>query len=143
MVFELSRSLNANRVIYEAVRDDESESPRLEPVWRMDADRGQREELTWMESAFAYGVERTETSQGPVFAIKALPGRLIRLVPVDGRTEGLIELDGQSQYLRRIHVQLKENSSVSVAWVELETRHAETGETLRTRLTPEGAALAR
>ncbi|HQR30300.1 MAG TPA: DUF4833 domain-containing protein, partial [Anaeromyxobacteraceae bacterium] len=79
-LFRVTRSTNANVVAYEVRRTPDGardEGEPVQPIWIMDAEDGHREELTGLERALAYGIERVD-GEGVLVAIRAQPGFVIR-----------------------------------------------------------------
>lgn len=80
-VFVVTRSLNANELVYQANLTPEGFHPRV-PVqvyWVMKAKAGEREELTNLERNRAYGLQFLEIGPHQVrFTVKALEGVVFR-----------------------------------------------------------------
>lgn len=136
-LFRLARSTNANVVVYLAhLSEDGSLDPR-EPIraeWILLAERGQREPLTPLEEALAYGVEAhpADPLEGYWVALRARPDRPIRVLLHDGCPRATARIAGREARLRLVFVETVTGFLLPrVRSVELEGLDLETGRPVR------------
>jgi len=141
-LFTISRSTNANVVHYDGCVDARGGLRASDPVtayWRMHAERGQREELTWFERQFAYGFDlaRSEGASELTLSLAALPERPASIHVEAGRPRATLVIAGRRAVLHQIFVQLDQRSTFpSVLYVELRGADARTGRSVRERIEP-------
>jgi Domain of unknown function (DUF4833) len=111
-LFTLGRSKNANVVKYAVRIGRNGRLDLAEPVeayWRMLAEDGRREELTWTERRIAYGFSVSAVeSAGLMLHLTACSGRELRVREVSGSYRAELSISGQSAFLRRIFVRAEE-----------------------------------
>ncbi|MBZ5588862.1 MAG: DUF4833 domain-containing protein [Acidobacteriia bacterium] len=122
-LFVVQRSVNANIVVYDAVRGDDGHLDPTHPVaayWLMNADKGQREELNVLEKAKAYGFEVAAAKNGSVMVtLKALQGRSIEVRATRSSVLALTRIAGREAVLRRVYVQTEKDHPTEVKYIEL------------------------
>jgi Domain of unknown function (DUF4833) len=140
-LFVIARSKNANVVHYDVSleRDGQLKDEPVVAYWRMLAEDGRREELTWVERRFAYGFRITSkvSSQGFRMRPRAFEQREIAVRRGEnGRYRAYLEIGGQRAILERIFVQTDTGTLPSVRFVELVGLDAQTGQRVSERLKP-------
>jgi len=122
-LFVIRRSLNANIVVYDAVRDSQGNLDPTSPVkayWLLNADKGERADLNLIEKVEAYGVEvGSSTKQSAQITVKALKDRPISVRIEGKRPEAIARISGQDALLRSVFVKTVPNHPRSVEYVEL------------------------
>ena len=122
-LFVVERSLNANIVVYDAVRGEDGRLDPAHPVaayWLLKADKGQRQELNPIEEMLAYGFDVGNEPGGSVtITLKALRDRPIRVQTDGRRVLALTGIAGREAVLTRVFVQTEENSPLGVKYIEL------------------------
>ena len=128
-VFVVERSLNANRVVYEAERGEIDPARPMRGHWEMRAEDGRREELTVLENRLAYGVDVLEaTPDSVVVVLRALPARRIEIRLSEGCPVAVVPIAGRAAVLQRIFVHLRTGSLVpKVDHVDLVGEDPESG----------------
>lgn len=140
-VFTISRSLNANVVIYEAVLDETGAIDRHHPLrvtWLLLERNGSREGLNFLERG-VYGYTVDTTPEGEVsIRLKARRSLPVRLRMVEGCPRAFAVIDGRETRLDRVWVQLDGGGFLTpkVSYLELVGVDPETSEAARERLTP-------
>jgi hypothetical protein len=122
-LFVIERSLNANIVVYDAVRGNDGRLDPAQPVaayWLLKADKGQRQELNVFEKMAAYGFDVGNGPQGSVtIALHALKGRPIRVQTDGRRVLALTRIAGREVVLNRVFVQTEQNNPLGVKYIEI------------------------
>jgi len=140
-VLTISRSLNANRVVYEAVLDEAGAFDPHHPLriyWLLVERSGAREGLNLFEKGvYGYTVDAAPGGEVSV-RLKARRSLPIRLRMVDGCPRAFAEIDGREARLDRVWVQLEGGGLLTpkVSYLELFGFDLETFEAVRERLTP-------
>jgi len=122
-LFIIARSKNENVVCYDWVTD--SGKGRLDVYWRMNAERGQREELTGLERDMAYGYRVLgSTSSGELsIALKAAPKRPIAIDRSVRPPVARATIASSQATLESIYVSTREGGILpSVLYIELAGR---------------------
>ncbi len=139
-LFVIERSLNANVVVYDAVRGGDGRLDPAHPVsayWLMKADKGQREELSALERMEAYGFDLAGGSRGGVtITLKALKDRPIQVRLAGRRAIAVTRIAGREAVLRRVFVQTRVGHALDVEYVELFGQDARTRKPVHERLKP-------
>ena len=130
-LFIVQRSVNANVVVYDAVRRDDGRLDTAHPVkayWVMNADRGEHQALNIVEKAKAYGFSVANGARGDVtITLKAVKGRPIEVQAAGKRVVAVTRIAGREAVLRRVFVQTEKDHPLGVKYIELY------GRTLRDR----------
>lgn len=115
LLFYIQRDKNTNTIAYEAVLDAHGKLAASDPVhvhwWRF-AEDGQSEELSSIESRFAYGVKHRGTTEGRAsmgFVATNKYGFTVTVLP-NGQAIALMRIDGKVARLRTIRVQANDHS---------------------------------
>ncbi len=124
-LFRITRSLNANVVVYEVHRRPDSTVDPEEPVrasWILLARHGEREDLNFIERMLAYGFEvRSAAPQrGWWITLKAKKDRPLRVVEREGCLRAIGTIAGREGALRRLYVKADDKRLIpTVEYVEL------------------------
>jgi len=144
-LFVVERSVNANVVVYEAVRAPGGVVDPKRPVqghWQMWAEDGRREELNAIERRLAYGVEvlGTGSAGGVEIALRALRERRIEVTTAEECPTARTPIGGRPSFLRRVFVQVVPRRFFlpKVDWVELHGEDAETRAPVEERIDVSG-----
>ena len=116
-LFTVERSLNANVVVYAAVRGADGRLDPKKPVrvyWLMRAEDGRELRLNFFERLRAYGVEATGSPEPGVYLLKmrAFPGRSLILREHGSCARVVTEIDGKSAVLERVFVSVSKKSLI-------------------------------
>ena len=135
-LFRITRSTNANVVLYEAHEASSGTLDSAAPVravWLMLAEDGRREELTGLEWRLAYGVEvrRPAEPAAAVVTLRSQPRRPVAIRQREGCFVASTPIGGREARLRSIHVVVGRGLWPTVRSVELFGVDLETGEELR------------
>lgn len=108
-LFTVERNVNANVVVYEAVRGADGRLDAKKPVrayWLMKAEDGRELGLNFFERIRAYGVEATGSPEPGVYSLKlhAFPDRSVILRKRGSCAEVVTEIEGKSAVLSRVFV---------------------------------------
>jgi hypothetical protein len=131
-LFVVDRSVNANEVVYEAVRGADGLLDPRKPIrvfWRMKAEDGRETGLNFFERIRAYGVEVTGHPRPDTFLLKmrAFPGRSIVLREHGTCAQVVTEIGDRSAILSRVFVTATKGLFPSVSSVDVFGTDAETG----------------
>lgn len=122
-LFVIERSVNANVVVYDAVRRRDGRLDAADPVtayWLMNADKGQREALSAIEKLEAYGFDVSGGPRGSVaITLRAVKDRPIEVRANRARVIAVTRIAGQEAVLRRVFVQSEKAHPLRVRYVEL------------------------
>lgn len=131
----MQRSNNSNTVIYDANMLKNNTIDASNPVhtyWIRYAERGQQEELSYVQRTLAYGLHfkerknKTELFEGHFFAYK----KRKFLVGLDAQNKPVayFPINGKLQILERVWVQVEEaGMSPKIPYIELFGRDTQTG----------------
>ncbi len=106
-LFRVTRSKNANAVLYELQLGTAGEPDRADPVratWLMLAEDGRREDLSGLERMLAYGFDVRSTSDGLRIALKADRSKEIEIREHAGCLRAVRAIAGRPALLQEIHV---------------------------------------
>jgi Domain of unknown function (DUF4833) len=139
-LFIIQRGVNANIVVYDAVRRADGRLDPDHPVaayWLMKADRGQREELNPIERAEAYGFAVAGGAPGSVtITLKALKDRPIQVRATRRSVFAVTRIAGRPAVLRRVFVQTEKDHPLEVEYIELFGRALHGRAALHERMKP-------
>ncbi len=105
-LFTIERSKNRNIVHYDArlVSETELAADPIDAYWIME--NGQRQDLTWLEKRYGYGIRLGERPKdGGIEISLASFGRKMFLQRVDGKYKVIVFINGQRSILERIYVE--------------------------------------
>lgn len=105
-LFTIERSNNRNVVHYDACLVSNGELSPSDPVkvyWMMET--GQKEDLTWLEEHYAYGIGSEEKLKGGGVEISlAAFGRKMSVTKIDGRYRVIVFINGQRSILEKVYL---------------------------------------
>ena len=141
-LFVIERSMNKNVVHYDAQLTAEGRLAPKEPAvvyWKMLAEDGRTENLTWIEKLRAYGFTIEQTAAGNAYkmTLAAAPGRpfLIKSEGEAVHAEGLIS--GRPAIIERIYVNTSSGVlGPKVENIELHGRNIQTGQPAKEVIVP-------
>lgn len=133
-LFQIGRSRDANEIHYVARVDCEGNLVTKNPVdiyWIRHTDGGRREQLTWIQNKYAYGIQYLEiSSQKAVFQFVSYPSRTFFIQKNDqGRYNVYTSFENRQFSLTRIFVHIEDGSfwfpqitRVELSGIEEQTR---------------------
>lgn len=138
-LFTVERNLNANIVVYAAVRGADGKLDPKKPLrvyWLMKAEDGRELGLNFFERIRAYGVEVKGSPEPGNYALKmrAFPGRPLLLRERGRCAEVLTEIGGKSAVLSGAFVSATKGLFPSVMFVDVFGIDPETGLPVRERI---------
>jgi len=137
-LFRVERSTNRNVVEYDIRLLPDGNVDKQRPIdayWRLLAEDGRREQLTWLEGQLAYGFSVEPRSDGFVLTLRPLAHRAVRVTKSGGHWRAAIKVSGKPAILRRVWVQAEGSLfGPRVRWVELHATDERTGEPLVERI---------
>lgn len=141
-LFRIERNKNANIVQYDAQVTEDGKLYSKEPVvgyWIRLADKGQVQELTWIQNKFAYGFSAKfhKRDNSATLDMTANLGRdiLVRKDGEDYRAVGRI--DGEDSYIEKIFIHATgKGASTKVNYIELYGKALITGKDQYERFSP-------
>ncbi len=142
-LFYIQRDPNTNTLIYELNRDKNGEPDPKEPVhiyWIRYNDKGQKEEISYIQRKFAYGLAVKEIKTGEYdlrFAVyKKMPLTLMK--GADGKYHIFTPIAKKQAILNRIFVRIEGGSFwiPNVVYVELSGTDPATGKEVMERFKP-------
>jgi hypothetical protein len=143
MMFYLQRNPNANTVVYELNKTAQGNLDEQAPIhayWIRYAEGGERKELSFIQSKFAYGLKARKLGKDN-FELKFVSySRLplyLRRAP-DGRYQVYTTINQKEAMLDRIFVRIEGGTFwvPNVLYVELQGREAATGKIIAGRFKP-------
>jgi hypothetical protein len=137
-LFRIERSTNRNVVIYGVRLAADGSIDHANPVdahWRLLAEDGRSEDLTWLEKQFAYGYSVEQKQEGVLLKLTAVPRRTLRIVKNGPAFQAELALGTRRTVLRRIWVQADGTVlGPHVRFIDLYETDARTGERLVERI---------
>jgi phosphatidylglycerophosphate synthase len=141
-LFYLQRTPNTNTIICE-LNEDKGVLDKDEPVrvlWIRYSEQRQREELTWIQRHFAYGLKARDMGND-VFELrfvsyKKIPMYLMRS-PVDNKRHVYVSIDGRQAILQRVYIRIDPGGSFwapNVRYLELKGIDTQNGKELVERI---------
>jgi hypothetical protein len=121
-LFIIQRNKNANEVHYDVNvgADGQLGNEPVVAYWIMKAERGQREDLTFLEAKKAYGVEVKGSGDGREIKLAAWEDRKVHLKKAGDRWRALTKIDGKDAYLTRLFIQSEEGGvTPNVLWIDV------------------------
>jgi hypothetical protein len=133
-LFKIERNTNANIIQYDAQIGPDGKLDQKQPVvayWIRLARQGQKEELSKIQSKFAYGFKADIDRDSNTVTLKmaANIGRLITVVPVEKTYQATTMIDGESSRLEKIFIHATgKGMSTTVDYIQLHGTSIETGD---------------
>lgn len=142
-LFYLQRTSNTNTLIYELNTDKngvpDSETP-VHPYWIRYGEKGQREELNYLQRHFAYGLISKPLNNNEYdirfVSYKKFPLRLMK--SADGKYHIFVTIEEKQAILNRIFVKIEGGTLMlpNVVYVELKGTDPATGKDVMERFKP-------
>ena len=133
-LFKIERNKNANIVQYDAQIGADGKLLKKEPVvayWVRLAEKGQVEELSWVQKTFAYGFNVKHDLKNDTLELdmKADIGRPITVQRAGDGYRAAAQIDGSNAYIEKIFIHATgKGMSTTVNYIELHGDDAKTGE---------------
>ena len=114
-LFRIERSKNANIVQYDAQLTPEGKLKPEKPVivyWIMHANRGEKEDLNWIEKKMAYGFSMEYIPKGNFWKMDLVADiqRKIKVYKANGRYRAETLIDGHPAFIETIYIQATEDT---------------------------------
>ena len=141
-LFKIERSKNANIIQYDAQIGSNGKLLKKEPVigyWIRLAEQGQIQELSWIQSTFAFGFKAKYNQANDTATVDMVAdiGQPITVQNVKGKYIATIDLDGTPSQLEKIFIQAHgKGVKVTVEYVEIFGKDLKTGEETYARIIP-------
>ncbi|NCF61732.1 MAG: DUF4833 domain-containing protein [Gammaproteobacteria bacterium] len=141
-LFKIERNTNANIIQYDAQIGPDGRLLKKEPVvayWIRLADKGQVQQLSWVQKTFAYGFDATLERDRNIAKLdmKAEIGRRITVKMEGSEYRATAEIDGAASFVEKIFIHATgKGMSTSVEYIELYGNDVETGEERFERFVP-------
>ena len=141
-LFKIERNKNANIVQYDAQIGADGKLLKKEPVvvyWIRLAEKGQVEELSWVQKTFAYGfnVKHDPKNDTLELDMKADIGRPITVQRAGDGYRATAQIEGSNAYIGKIFIHATgKGMSTTVNYIELHGDDAKTGEKRFEKIVP-------
>ncbi len=141
-LFKIERSKNANIIQYDARSGPDGKLLKKDPIdgyWIRLNEQGQRKELTWVQSTFAFGF-KTRLAKDRESAEMDMVADLGAPVTVSRHGEAFratIPIEGRTSFLDRVYIKAHgKGIKVNVEYVETFGKDVETGEDRYQKIVP-------
>jgi len=141
-LFRIERNKNANIVQYDAQLTPEGNLKPEKPVivyWIMYANRGEKEELNWIEKKMAYGFSTEYVPKGDFWIMDLVADiqRKIKVYNANGRYRAETLIDGHPAFIDAIYIQsIEDTIRPEVKFIEFFGKAVKTGRSLYEKFTP-------
>lgn len=141
-LFRIERNKNANIVQYDAQLTPEGNLKPEKPVivyWIMYANRGEKEELNWIEKKMAYGFSTEYVPKGDFWIMDLVADiqRKIKVYYANGRYRAETLIDGHPAFIDAIYIQsIEDTIRPEVKFIEFFGKAVKTGRSLYEKFTP-------
>ena len=141
-LFKIERSKNANIIQYDAQIGSNGKLLEKEPVigyWIRLAEQGQVQELSWIQSTFAFGFKAKYNQSNDTATVDMVAdiGQPITVQSVEGKYIATVDLDGTPSQLVKIFIKAhRKGVRVKVEYVEIFGKDLKTGEETYARIIP-------
>ncbi len=141
-LFIIERSKNANVVHYDARLTADGKFDPKQPVvayWIMLADKGQRQELNWIEKKKAYGfdIKPAPSGEGYQMTVVPAPERPISVTKEGEAVHAEMEIDGQPAILQKLYINSTDGwTGPKVHYIELHGLDKKTQEKRYEKIVP-------
>lgn len=141
-LFRVERSKNANIIQYDAQIGSDGKLLEKEPVigyWIRLAEQGQVQELSWVQSKFAFGFDADfhPASDSVTLKMAAEIGQPIQVRLHEGKYRGIVEINGKPSELERIFIKSHgKGISVTVDYIDILGNDLGTGQEALMRIVP-------
>lgn len=139
LLFYIQRNRNKNTIVYDLNVNADGQLNTRNPIdvyWRkFQNHNGLKDELSWLESTFAYGYHSRKKNNFYTIKLKAYKDRAIELTLKDGKWLPLITLDGQSCILKNLYIFADESGLwPSVKYADIYGTNTLTGALVKERI---------
>jgi len=141
-LFKIERNKNANIVQYDAQIGADGKLLKKEPVvayWVRLAEKGQVQELSWMQKTFAYGfnVKHDPKNDTLELDMKADIGRPIKVQREADGYRATAQIEGSASFIEKIFIHATgKGMSTTVNYIELHGLDVKTGEKRFEKIVP-------
>jgi hypothetical protein len=141
-LFRIERNKNANIVQYDAQLTPEGNLKPEKPVivyWIMYANRGEKEELNWIEKKMAYGFSTEYVPKGDFWIMDLVADiqRKIKVYNANGRYRAETLIDGHPAFIDAIYIQsIEDTIRPKVKFIEFFGKAVKTGRSLYEKFIP-------
>jgi len=141
-LFWIERSKNANIVCYDVQLTPEGKIDKEKPIvayWIMNANNGEKEDLTWIEKKLAYGFEVKYDTKGDfwVMNLAANVQREIKVYKIDEKYHAEALIDNRPAIIEKIYVKSVEGGlRPKVEYMEFYGKCIKTGDNLYEKFIP-------
>ena len=141
-LFKIERNKNANVVQYDARIAADGTLYKKEPVtayWVRLAEQGQKQELSWMQKTFAYGINAklSRDRKSAELELKAEIGRPIHVQPKGDSYRAMANIDGVPAYIEKIYIHATGSGmSTKVEYIDLHGNSIDGGSQQYERIIP-------
>lgn len=141
-LFRVERSKNANIVQYDAQLTPEGNLNPEKPVivyWIMHANRGEKEDLNWIEKKMAYGFSIEYDKKGDFWIMDLVADiqRKIKVYKANGRYRAETLIDGHPAFIDAIYIQSIEGTMrPKIQHMEFFGKGIKTGDNLYEKFIP-------
>jgi hypothetical protein len=141
-LFRIERSKNANIVQYDAQLTPEGKLKPEKPVivyWIMHANRGEKEDLNWIEKKMAYGFNMEYVPKGDFWIMDLVADiqRKIKVYKANGRYRAETLIDGHPSFIDAIYIQSTEGTiRPKVKYIEFFGKAVKTGHRVYEKFIP-------
>jgi hypothetical protein len=141
-LFKIERNKNANIVQYDAQLGTDGTLLKKEPVvayWVRQADKGQVQELSWVQKNFAYGfsVKHDQKNDSLELDMKADIGRPISVKREADGYRAMAQIEGSTSYIEKIFIHATgKGMSTTVNYIEMYGNDVKTGEKRSEKIVP-------
>jgi hypothetical protein len=145
-LFYIQRSSNANTIMYDAKLRQNGQFDPKEPVsvyWLRLAEKGQRQELSWIQRTLAYGIadpDRKGSNALETNVVSYRKRKLNLLVDQSGKPVAHIQINGRMAQLHHVFVQIRDGQGPmgisKIAHVDIFGQDPQTGKPIHERFIP-------
>jgi hypothetical protein len=141
-LFRIERSKNANIVQYDAQLTPEGKLKPEKPVivyWIMHANKGEKENLNWIEKKMAYGFRMEYVPKGDFWIMDLVADiqRKIKVYKTNGRYRAETLIDGHPAFIDAIYIQSTESTTrPNVKYIEFFGKAVQTGRSVYEKFIP-------
>lgn len=141
-LFRIERSKNANIVQYDAQLTAEGKLKPEKPVivyWIMHENRGEKEDLNWIEKKMAYGFSVEYVPKGNFWLMDLVADiqRKIKVYEANGRYRAETLIDGHRAFIDTIYIKsIEDTIRPKVRYIEFFGKAVETGRSVYEKFVP-------
>lgn len=141
-LFRIERSKNTNIVYYDVQLTPEGKLDPEKPIvayWIMHANKGEKEDLNWIEKKMAYGFKVKHDSKGDFWIMDLVADiqREIKVYKINGKYHAETLIDNRPAFLERIYIKSIEGGiNPKVKYMEFFGKCIKTGDNLYEKFIP-------